>query len=214
MSDPLLSNRLISACAEAVEKKLLRDVVSAGVGGLGTACFDLAARISNPLRLDVDRIPLRVNDLNPKEISESSERLLAVATKGEHRALIDVFHKWDITSLVVGQVIDADGIEFYWNHYPAADIPFQFAIGGSIQKHFEVVKFPPMLRRSDNAEVADAIRQRKRKVDDGWGVVRESSENSCRLHRGDLSCRKFRRHLVRFASQPKYLLPSTHLPTV
>lgn len=178
VSDPLLSNRLISACAEAVERKLIRDVVSAGIGGLGTASFDLAARIANPLRLDIDRIPLRAEGLNPKEIlvSESSERLLAVATKGEHRALIDVFHKWDVDSLVVGQVIDADGVEFYWNHYLAADIPFQFAMGGSIQKHFEVVKFPPMLRRSDSADVADAIRKRKRKVDDGWGVVRESAE--------------------------------------
>lgn len=75
-----------------------------------------------------------------------------------------------------GKVVDEDGLQFFWNHYQAADIPFQFAMGGSTQKHFQVVKFPPMLRRSDSAEVADAIRKRKRKVEDEWTVVRDTAE--------------------------------------
>ncbi len=186
--DPLLAERLISACAEAISQGLLRDVVSAGVGGLGTACFDLAARINNPIKLDIDRIPLKVEGLNAKEIllSETSERLMAIATKGEHRKLIDVFHKWDIESTVVGQVADSDGMEFYWNHYQAADIPFQFALGGSTQKHYQVVKFPPMLRRNDSQEAADAIRKRKRKVQDEWSVVRDSTEGKD-IHTGEIN---------------------------
>lgn len=184
MSDPLLANRLIAACVEAMHAGVLRDLVSASVGGLGTACFDLASRIGNPISLDIDRIPRKVENMSPKEIllSESSERLLVLATKGEHRKLVDIFHKWDIDSLMVGQVIDADGIEFYWNHYMAADIPFSFAMGGSIQKHYEVVKFPPMLRRTDNlGEDADAIRRRKRKIQDEWTVVRDVAEKKQEL---------------------------------
>ncbi len=176
--DPLLSIRLLSACSEAIQEGVLRDVISAGVGGLGTACFDLSSRISNPVRLDIDRVPLRSEGLTPKEIllSETSERLLCVATRGEHRRLIDIFHKWDIDSNVVGQVVDDDGVQFFWNHYQAADIPFLFAKGGSIQKHYEVVKFPPMLRRGEGPNEADIARRRKRNVDDGWAVVRESTE--------------------------------------
>ncbi len=183
ISDPLLASRMISACAEAISLGIVRDIISAGVGGLGTAAFDLASRINNPIRIEIDKIPLRVDGLTPKEIllSESSERLLIVATKGEHRKLIDIFHKWDIDSSMVGQVIDADGIEFYWNHYLAADIPFLFAMGGSIQKHYQVVKFPPMLRRAENADGADAARRRKRKVQDEWSVVREASEGNKEL---------------------------------
>lgn len=186
--DPLLAERLILACAEAISKGLLRDVVSAGVGGLGTACFDIAARINNPIKVDIDRIPLKVEGFNPKEIllSETSERLLAIATKGEHRKLIDVFHKWDIDSTVVGQVADADGMEFNWNHYQAADIPFQFALGGSTQKYYEVVKFPPMLRRNDSQESAEAIRKRKRKVQDEWSIVRDSTEGKD-IHTGEIN---------------------------
>ena len=176
--DPLLSVRLLSACAEAIQEGVLRDVISAGVGGLGTACFDLSSRIANPIRLDIDRVPVRVEGLTPKEIllSETSERLICVATRGEHRRLVDIFHKWDVDSTVVGQVIDDDGVQFFWNHYQAADIPFLFASGGSIQKHYEVVKFPPMLRRGEGPNEADIARRRKRNVDDEWAIVRESSE--------------------------------------
>lgn len=105
ISDPLLSNRLINACYEAISKGLMKDVVSANVGGLGTACFDLAARIENPIRLEINRIPLKTEGLSPKDIllSESGDRLLALAPKEDHRKLVDIFHKWDIDSTVVGQ---------------------------------------------------------------------------------------------------------------
>lgn len=178
MSDPLLGNRLINACAEAIEKRLVKEVVSVGYGGLAVACFNLAKRINKPILLDIDRIPLRGAQMEPLEIvlSESSQRVLLVVDKGKHRALNQILHKWDLSSLKVGDVNDADGIEFYYNHYLAADIPFLFALGGSIQKQYEVVKFPPMLKRSrKDVGDADSMRRRKRKVEDEWSLVREIS---------------------------------------
>ena len=58
MSDPLLSNRLVNACSEAIEVGLLRELVVVGKGGLAVAAFDLSKRINKPILLDVDRIPL------------------------------------------------------------------------------------------------------------------------------------------------------------
>lgn len=178
ISDPLLENRLLSACAEAIEQGVLQEIVAVGPGGLAVATFDLASRVGRPILLDVDRIPIRgKEDMKPLEIilSESAQRLLVVTRKEHHRALTDIFYKWDIFSVKVGEVNDADGIEFFWNHYPAADIPFQFALEGSLQKQIDVVKFPPMLKRSESnsADQADKIRRRKRIVDDEWSLVRE-----------------------------------------
>lgn len=177
ISDPLLANRMISACAEAVEAGVLQEIVAVGAGGLAVATFDMARRVNRPILLDIDRIPLRGRqELKPLEtiLSESSERLLVVTRREHHRPLTQIFHKWDLTSVKVGEVNDADGIEFYWNHYIAADIPFQFAIGGAVEKTIEVVKFPPMLKRRDGStDQADQIRKRKRKVEDEWSLVRE-----------------------------------------
>lgn len=177
MSDPLLANRIVNACSEAISRGVLREVITVGAGGLAVACFNLAKRVNKPVLLDIDRVPLRGQGYEPLDImlSESTERVLMVTTKGGHRALNQVLNKWDLESIKVGEVNDADGIEFYWNHYLAADIPFLFALGGSVQKTMQVVKFPPMLKRSGKANEADRIRKRKRKVDDEWSLVREIS---------------------------------------
>lgn len=175
ISDPLLANRLVSACAEAIEKGVLRELIAVGFGGLAVGIFDLSRRINRPILLDIDRIPLRVNEMDPLDIilSESSERVLMITEKGKHRELNKILHKWDLASVKVGEVNDSDGIEFYWNHYQAADIPFQFAVEGAEKKSYEVVQFPPMLKRSAKNDDADKARRRKRKIVDEWSLIRE-----------------------------------------
>lgn len=176
MSDPLLSNRLVNACSEAIEKGLLTEVVAIGKGGLAVSAFDLSKRINRPILVDIDRIPLRRQGYEPLDIilSESSERLLMITDRNKHRDLNKILYKWDLESVKIGEVNDSDGIEFYWNHYLAADIPFQFAVEGSVQKTYEVVQFPPMLKRSANLEDdANKIRKKKRKVVDEWSLIRE-----------------------------------------
>jgi phosphoribosylformylglycinamidine synthase subunit PurL len=178
ISDPLLANRLVSACTEAVEAGLLREVVTVSSGGLAVACFELARRVNKPVLLDIDRIPIRGKAYEPLEIilSETTERVLMVVDKKNHRALNQVLYKWDLESVKVGEVNDSDGIEFYYNHYLAADIPFLFALGGAVQKQFQVVQFPPMLKRSGKMDDdANQLRKRKRKVQDEWSLVREVS---------------------------------------
>ena len=59
ISDPLLENRILSACAEAIEQGVLQEIVAVGVGGLAVATFDLASRVGKPILLDIDRIPVR-----------------------------------------------------------------------------------------------------------------------------------------------------------
>ena len=101
-----------------------------------------------------------------------------VTNRDNHRDLNQILYKWDLESVKVGDVNDSDGIEFYWNHYLAADIPFQFALDGSSKKTFEVVQFPPMLKRNAKVDDANKIRQSKRKVIDEWTLVREVAQAS------------------------------------
>lgn len=177
MSDPLLANRMTCACTEAIQNNVVREIISVGSGGIAVACFNISKRIKKPIMLDIDRIPLRGENFEPLEIvlSETSDRILVIINKNKHRELNQILHKWDLDSIRVGEVNDSDGLEFYWNHYLAADIPFQFALGGFTQKTYEVVKFPPMLKRSANANLKDQAPKKKRKVVDDWSLVREVS---------------------------------------
>jgi phosphoribosylformylglycinamidine synthase len=179
VGDPLLSSALASAVAEAVGSGLLIGAVATGRGGLAAATFDLAAKINAPIQIDLERIPLRFQDLAPKEIllSSSADRIICVVERDKHRQLIDTFNHYGLESVVIGQVTNNDGIEFFYNKQLRADIPFLFALGGSTQKHFDVVKFPPMLRRSESQELAASNRLKKRTEQDEWTVVRESTTN-------------------------------------
>lgn len=179
IGDPLLSSALANATAEAVSSGLLVGAVATGRGGLAAATFDLAAKVNAPIQIDLERVPLRFQELSPKQIllSSSADRIICIVERDKHRQLIDLFNYYGLDSVVIGQVTNNDGIEFFYNKQLRADIPFLFALGGSTQKHFDVVKFPPMLRRSESQELSSSNRLKKRTEQDEWTVVRESTAN-------------------------------------
>ncbi len=177
MGDPLLSRRILSASREALENGAVEEIIVLNAGGLAVGAFHMALRVKRPVFIDIDRIPLRGEIKNPLDIlqSETADRILMVTSPDKHRELNKILYKWDLDSTRIGEVNDADGIEFYWNHYLAADIPFHFAVTGATKKTMEVVKFPPMLKRSDRSiENSTYNKQSKVKKDD-WSLIREVS---------------------------------------
>ncbi|HMO17768.1 MAG TPA: AIR synthase related protein [Oligoflexia bacterium] len=177
MGDHLLSSRIIQACREAIESRTVDEVVVVGPGGIAVASFHMAMRIGRPIQIDIDRIPTRSEISNSLDIllSETSDRVLMITRPDKHRALNQILYKWDLASTRVGEVNDADGIEFFQNHYLAADIPFHFAVSGAVQKTVEVVKFPPMLKRSERAVHGETQKKKVKKEQDEWALIREAS---------------------------------------
>ncbi|MEQ1934067.1 MAG: AIR synthase-related protein, partial [Fimbriimonadaceae bacterium] len=56
--------------------------------------------------IDLDRVPMRESDMTAYELmlSESQERMLAVAIKGREGEVLAVFHKWGLQAEVIGWV--------------------------------------------------------------------------------------------------------------
>ncbi len=177
MGDPLLSSKLINACSEALSSGVAEEIIVVGAGGLAVASFNLATRIGKPVLLDIDRVPLRaeMSEALPILLSETADRVLLLTRPNTHREVNKILYKWDLGSTRIGEVNDADGIEFYWKHYLAADIPFQFAVRGAVQRTMDVVKFPPMLKRTEKTRDAENQRRRVRKEQDEWSLIREVS---------------------------------------
>jgi phosphoribosylformylglycinamidine synthase len=92
-----------------------RDAVVAiqdmGAAGLTSSSVEMAGRGGTGLRLHVDRIPRREDGMTPYEclLSESQERMLIVAAAGREHVVEEVFRKWDLEAVVVGEVTD-DGL--------------------------------------------------------------------------------------------------------
>ena len=71
------------------------------------------------------RVPQRESGMTPYEImlSESQERMLLVAEKGRERQVLDVFKKWGLDAVVVGDVTDNGLLRVKDHGTLAAEIP-------------------------------------------------------------------------------------------
>src|SRR5688500_13040554 len=78
-----------------------------GAAGLTSSSAEMAARGDVGVTIDVTRVPLREPGMTPYEIllSESQERMLVVARRGEEDRVRAILAKWDLTAEVIGEVI-------------------------------------------------------------------------------------------------------------
>jgi phosphoribosylformylglycinamidine synthase len=108
VGDPFTENLLIEACLEIMASTELVAIQDMGAAGLTSSSVEMAARGGVGILLDLDRIPLRDPTLTPYEmlLSESQERMLAVARKGNEDDVAAVCRRWGLDCVVVGEVTD------------------------------------------------------------------------------------------------------------
>src|ERR1700680_3267973 len=96
-----------------------------GAAGLTCSTTEMASRGGTGIEVDLARVPQRETGMTPYEImlSESQERMLLVAEKGREPEVLQVFKKWGLDAVVVGEV--ADGGPFTVKDYVevVAEIP-------------------------------------------------------------------------------------------
>jgi phosphoribosylformylglycinamidine synthase len=127
VGDPFLEKLLLEACLEAMQTGAVVAIQDMGAAGLTCSTCEMASRGSTGIEIDLARVPQRETGMSPYEImlSESQERMLLVAQKGRERDVRDVFAKWGLDAVVVGQVT-ADGMLRVLDHGKvAAEIPAQ-----------------------------------------------------------------------------------------
>ncbi|MEJ5185721.1 MAG: phosphoribosylformylglycinamidine synthase subunit PurL [Candidatus Geothermincolales bacterium] len=124
VGDPFTEKLLIEACLELLDKGLILGLQDLGAAGLSCACSETAARGGVGMRIHLDRVPLR-EEMEPFEIviSESQERMLAVAEPQKVEEVMAVCHKWGLNAVVIGEVIEGDRLEVYWYGEKVAEVP-------------------------------------------------------------------------------------------
>jgi phosphoribosylformylglycinamidine synthase len=114
VGDPFEEKRLIEACLELLEHGLVVGIQDLGGAGLTCAASETAARAGMGMDMHVDAVPRREPGMEPFEVmtSESQERMLAIVTPSDLRAVEDVCARWEVRATVVGAVtapVDAAG---------------------------------------------------------------------------------------------------------
>jgi phosphoribosylformylglycinamidine synthase subunit PurL len=85
----------------------------------------MAARAGTGIEIDLSLVPQRETGMTAYEmlLSESQERMLIVAHKGREREVGDIFRKWDLDAVVIGQVRDDRRMRVAHNGEMVCDVP-------------------------------------------------------------------------------------------
>jgi phosphoribosylformylglycinamidine synthase subunit PurL len=108
IGDPFAEKQLIEATLEALETGAVHSIQDMGAAGLTCSTIEMSAKGDVGMEVDLDLVPMRESDMSGYELmlSESQERMLAVAHKGREQEVIDVFTKWGVHARVIGHVTD------------------------------------------------------------------------------------------------------------
>jgi phosphoribosylformylglycinamidine synthase len=125
VGDPFMEKLLLEACLEAMRTGAVVAIQDMGAAGLTCSTMEMASRGGLGIEIDLARVPQRETGMTPYEImlSESQERMLLVAESGREREVLDVFSKWGLDAVVIGEVKDGELAVVKDHGRTAAEIP-------------------------------------------------------------------------------------------
>ncbi len=133
VGDPFQEKLLLEASLEAIKTGALVGMQDMGAAGITCSTSEMAAKSGTGMRIYLDKVPTRQDNMQPFEIllSESQERMLVIAKKGEEDKLLRVFDKWDLECEQIGEVSDTGRLEYYFHGEKVADVPaHDLVLGG------------------------------------------------------------------------------------
>jgi phosphoribosylformylglycinamidine synthase len=125
VGDPFLEKLLLEACLEAMRSGAVAGIQDMGAAGLTCSTCEMAARAGTGIEIDLSLVPQRETGMTAYEmlLSESQERMLIVAHKGREREVGDIFRKWDLDAVVIGEVRDDGRMRVAHSGEIVCDVP-------------------------------------------------------------------------------------------
>ncbi|HEY0795702.1 MAG TPA: phosphoribosylformylglycinamidine synthase subunit PurL [Acidisarcina sp.] len=127
MGDPFMEKLLLEACLEAMRTGAIVGIQDMGAAGLTCSTCEMGARGGVGVEVELDLVPQRETGMTSYEImlSESQERMLLVADGDRASEVTQIFEKWGLDAVVVGEVIGQPRLRIRHHGELVADIPNQ-----------------------------------------------------------------------------------------
>jgi phosphoribosylformylglycinamidine synthase subunit PurL len=125
VGDPFMEKLLVECCLELYRTGVVVGIQDLGAAGVACATTELAAGGRTGMRVSLDAVPLRDASLGAAEIlmSESQERMMAIAAPEDFATFLAICAKWDVQAAVIGEVTDTGRLEMTWRGELVVDIP-------------------------------------------------------------------------------------------
>ena len=167
VGDPFQEKKLLEACLEVIATGAVVGMQDMGAAGIICSTAEMSAKGEVGMRIDLDKVPTRQPNMKTWELllSESQERMLLVAKKGEEDKVIKVFEKWDLPCSVIGEVTENGILDFYMHGQLEASIPaHELVLGGGAPQYERDYKRPSYfdaIEQFDPASVALPVDSRE-----------------------------------------------------
>src|SRR5437870_2205545 len=125
VGDPFKEKLLLEACLELLARGAVAGIQDMGAAGLTCSTCETASRAGSGIEIDLAKVPKREPGMTPYEIllSESQERMLIIAKRGQEKVVREIFEKWDVPCAEIGRVTDDGMMRVRNNGSVAAEIP-------------------------------------------------------------------------------------------
>ncbi|MBO6794218.1 MAG: phosphoribosylformylglycinamidine synthase subunit PurL [Balneolaceae bacterium] len=156
VGDPFTEKLLLEASLEALQTGAVVGMQDMGAAGIACSTSEMTAKGEQGMIVDLDKVPAREDGMTAYELllSESQERMLIVAEKGREQEIIDVYEKWDLHGVVIGEVVDSGRVTYYKNGEIKADMPAEhLVLGGGAPQYVRETKKPAYLEETQNFDI-------------------------------------------------------------
>src|SRR5689334_21478503 len=127
IGDPFEESKLVECCLELLEAGLLESLQDLGAAGLSSSSSEMASKGEVGLDIDISRVPLREEGMEPFEImiSESQERMLCVVAPERLDEVLALCERWEVRATTIGSVTDTRHLRVLHGDEVVGDIPVE-----------------------------------------------------------------------------------------
>ncbi|MFQ5623074.1 MAG: phosphoribosylformylglycinamidine synthase subunit PurL [Paracoccaceae bacterium] len=145
VGDPFTEKRLLEACLELMATGAVISIQDMGAAGLTCSAVEMGDKGNLGVRLDLDRVPVREENMTAYEmmLSESQERMLMVLRPEKEAQAKAIFDKWDLDFAIVGETIAEDRFLVTQGDTVKADLPLKALSGTAPEYDRPWVETPP-----------------------------------------------------------------------
>ncbi|SMO80724.1 phosphoribosylformylglycinamidine synthase subunit PurL [Fodinibius sediminis] len=156
VGDPFAEKLLLEATLEVIKNGGIVGIQDMGAAGISCSSSEMSAKGKSGMKIDLDKVPAREEGMTAYELllSESQERMLVVAEKGREQEIIDIYEKWDLNAVVIGEVTDDENVTYSKDGEVKADIPADsLVLGGGAPQYVRETKRPEYLDETQSFDI-------------------------------------------------------------
>jgi phosphoribosylformylglycinamidine synthase II len=125
VGDPFAEKMLVECSLQLLERDLLVSLQDLGAAGITSSASEMAAKGGVGIEIDVEKVPLREEGMEPWEIaiSESQERMLAIIEPGKAEEVLKLAERYELVAAVVGRVVGHGDLRIMYGGEVAGTVP-------------------------------------------------------------------------------------------